>query len=304
MRFLGVLHPEAELDRKNKQQLVSGLKQATYAAFLTNMIAFINMLAIAFTLLIANQTKEISPGTIALFLTYIAPGFDFVTISNQTLELLQRIRFVEAKIAQFFPRKGRDDAGYNQTRDRLKKQFKNSSVVLRGGDILCIEGQNGSGKSRLLRELANEPAKYLNLSAANFKLPDFAVGYLPENPAVFHESLANNMHLFPGFAVGTTPAAKSRSVEKDLLDILGISARFHTDTQINASTISTGEKQRIALARAALSSQLLILDRPFDVVDMARGQAILAWLKAHGYTIVLTADQQWVKQQATNLFTV
>ena len=55
---------------------------------------------------------------------------------------------------------------------------------------------------------------------------------------------------------------------------------------------------------AALSSQLLILDRPFDVVDMARGQAILAWLKAHGYTIVLTADQQWVKQQATNLFTV
>ncbi len=120
-----------------------------------------------------------------------------MTISNQTLELLQRIRFVEAKIAQFFPRKGRDDAGYNQTRDRLKKQFKNSSVVLRGGDILCIEGQNGSGKSRLLRELANEPAKYLNLSAANFKLPDFAVGYLPENPAVFHESLANNMHLIP-----------------------------------------------------------------------------------------------------------
>ncbi len=304
MRFLGVLHPEAELDRKNKQQLVSGLKQATYAAFLTNMIAFINMLAIAFTLLIANQTKEISPGTIALFLTYIAPGFDFVTISNQTLELLQRIRFVEAKIAQFFQRKGRDDAGYNQTRDRLKKQFKNSSVVLRGGDILCIEGQNGSGKSRLLRELANEPAKYLNLPAADFKLPDFAVGYLPENPAVFHESLANNIHLFPGFAFGTTPVAKSRSVEKDLLDILGISARFHTDTQINASTISTGEKQRIALARAALSSQLLILDRPFDVVDMARGQAILAWLKAHGYIIVLTADQQWVKQQATNLFTV
>ncbi len=166
MRFLGVLHPEAELDRKNKQQLVSGLKQATYAAFLTNMIAFINMLAIAFTLLIANQTKEISPGTIALFLTYIAPGFDFVTISNQTLELLQRIRFVEAKIAQFFQRKGRDDAGYNQTRDRLKKQFKNSSVVLRGGDILCIEGQNGSGKSRLLRELANEPPNLIFKSPA------------------------------------------------------------------------------------------------------------------------------------------
>lgn len=87
MRALGVRYPEAELDRKNKQQLESGLKQATYAAFLTNMIAFKNMLAIAATLLIAKETKEMLPGTIALALTYIAPGFDFVTIRKETLEL-------------------------------------------------------------------------------------------------------------------------------------------------------------------------------------------------------------------------
>ena len=91
-------------------------------------------------------------------------------------------------------------------------------------------------------------------------------------------------------------------MKQDLLEILGLSARFKSDLQINATKISTGEKLRIALARAALNSKLLILDRPFDVIDVARSQKILTWLKDNRYIIILTADQDWIKKQADIVF--
>ncbi|KLI76524.1 MULTISPECIES: ATP-binding cassette domain-containing protein [Lacticaseibacillus] len=302
MRFLSKLHPQAAFDKQNKVQVINSLKQATYASFLTNVISFVNMLAIAFTLFVANHTNGISPGTIALFLTYIAPGFDFVTISSQTIELLQRIRFVDNKIGQLLLHMNHPNPEYGKILKRFKTEFKEGSSVLQGGDILCIVGSNTSGKSRLLREVAQTPEQYLNLDANDFDLPKPSVGYLPENPQVFHESLYNNIHLFPNPDVAQTTKASESRLKQDLLQILGLSVRFKRDLQINANKISTGEKSRIALARAALNSKLLILDRPFDAIDVARSQRILTWLKENQYIIILTADQNWIKEQANIVF--
>ncbi|QVI35921.1 ABC transporter ATP-binding protein [Lacticaseibacillus chiayiensis] len=302
MRFLGKLHSQSAFDKQNKVQVINSLKQATYASFLNNVISFVNMLAIALTLFVANRTNSISPGTIALFLTYIAPGFDFVTISSQTIELLQRIRFVDNKIGQLLLRVNHPNPEYEKVLKRFKTEFKEGNAALQEGDILCIVGNNTSGKSRLLRELAHAPEQYLNIDTNGFDSSNHSVGYLPENPYVFHESLYNNIHLFPDPDVTQTIKPSERVLKQDLLEILGLSARFKSDLQINATKISTGEKLRIALARAALNSKLLILDRPFDVIDVARSQKILTWLKDNRYIIILTADQDWIKKQADIVF--
>lgn len=150
-------------------------------------------------------------------------------------------------------------------------------LTVRPGERVCIMGPSGSGKSTLLRCLAGleSPASGAVLlqgkSAARLSGPQLSsvVSYLPQNPSYFEATLLENI------LCGRPHPGDSRLSEvlevTELSELVrrlpgGLNYRI---PQLGRS-LSAGQMQRIALARALLLQRpILILDEPTSFLDQA-----------------------------------
>ena len=145
------------------------------------------------------------------------------------------------------------------------------SFNIKEGDIVCILGESGSGKSTILRLLAGleKPNKgfikinnQLVVNDNHFILPeDREIGVVFQDYALFpHMTVAENIL----FGIKN----KSKKYKKDklleLLNLIGLS-----DYQSKyPHQLSGGQQQRIALARAlAIEPALVVMDEPFSSLD-------------------------------------
>jgi molybdate/tungstate transport system ATP-binding protein len=146
------------------------------------------------------------------------------------------------------------------------------SFELDSGEILVVLGPNGAGKSVLLESIAgfHRPARgTITIGGREVtRLPPERrrVGFLVQNFGLFpHLTVAQNVAL----------GAHARGAENGQ-DVAGLLARFGIAglAEANPLTLSPGEKQRAALARALASRpDLFLLDEPFSALDvMARDE--------------------------------
>lgn len=136
------------------------------------------------------------------------------------------------------------------------------------GEITAVSGQSGSGKSTLLDLIAGFLAPSggtLTLDGTDLiPLPPEArpVSILFQSETLFeHLSAGHNLAL--GLPRGTPRDETSRRIAAALAEVglPGIEAQ-------RASTLSGGEKQRVALARTLLRNKpVLLLDEPFSALD-------------------------------------
>jgi iron(III) transport system ATP-binding protein len=175
------------------------------------------------------------------------------------------------------------------------------SLTLEQGEIGCLVGSSGCGKTTLLRAIAG----FLPVVAGTIEIdglvvsgPHFTappekrgVGLVFQDYALFpHLKVADNI----GFGLrGLASGARRQRVEEMLL-LVGLDAeadRFPHE-------LSGGQQQRVALARAlAPKPALLLMDEPFSSLDVELrqrlGQEVRRILKASGTTgILVTHDQQ------------
>jgi iron(III) transport system ATP-binding protein len=142
-------------------------------------------------------------------------------------------------------------------------------LQLNAGDIGCLLGSSGCGKTTTLRAIAGfEPLLEGEISLhgdiisrAGFTLaPEKRrIGMVFQDYALFpHLSVADNV----GFGIRNHPHLKR--VTSELLELVGLGTlgtRFPHE-------LSGGQQQRVALARAlAPEPQLLLLDEPFSNLD-------------------------------------
>ncbi|MBA3420881.1 MAG: ATP-binding cassette domain-containing protein [Thermoleophilaceae bacterium] len=130
----------------------------------------------------------------------------------------------------------------------------------------CIAGSSGSGKSTLLRLLNRlaEPdsgrVAYRGRELASLEVLALRreVALVPQLPALLPGTIADN--------VGFGPGLVDRDVEVAvLLDLAGLPTAF---AERDADRLSTGEQQRVMLARAlALEPRVLLLDEPTSALD-------------------------------------
>lgn len=178
--------------------------------------------------------------------------------------------------------------------------------VLRGlsfnvgpGEILGVIGPSGAGKSTLLRLVLgmDRPlAGGVFLGGHNTALwerEDLArhIGYVPQSAAMTQGTIAENIaRLGVPDAAAAVRAAKAAGVH-DV--IAGLPDGYATD--LAGFTLSVGQRQRLALARALYGApRLLLLDEPSAFLDAA-GEAmllgLLRGLRAEGTSAILVTHR-------------
>ncbi|MBI4563027.1 MAG: ABC transporter ATP-binding protein [Candidatus Rokubacteria bacterium] len=154
-------------------------------------------------------------------------------------------------------------------------------LEVRAGEILAVIGPNGSGKSTLLRVigLLESPAAGEVRFKGEVAGTNRVLQARRRMATVFQDPLLVDATVFDNVALGlrfrhAAPAAIEPQVQV-WLERFGIAPLARRQ----ARTLSGGEAQRTALARAlVLRPELLLLDEPFSALDQPTREALIAEL--------------------------
>lgn len=149
------------------------------------------------------------------------------------------------------------------------------SFTLKSGDGLGVIGPSAAGKSSLARILVGawRPLRgKVSLDGATFDQwqPEAIgrdIGYLPQDVELMSGTVAQNIARFdPDVDSKAVIAAAQAAGVHEL--ILGLGAGYDTDIGEQGTSLSAGQQQRIALARALYGSPfLVVLDEPNSNLD-------------------------------------
>lgn len=175
--------------------------------------------------------------------------------------------------------------------------FEDLSFDICAGDIVQIEGQNGAGKTSLLRILAGLSHPYSgNIRYQNngtFKHThkyreeyNQLLTYIGHNPGIKGEMTAEENLAFYLSLHGLEESAAETTLEK--VNLLGFEDSL-------ASHLSAGQHRRIALARLWQSkTPIWILDEPFTAIDKQGVKNLEGLFVEHaknGGCVILTSHQ-------------
>lgn len=173
--------------------------------------------------------------------------------------------------------------------------FTDLSLQLDAGQWLYLQGENGAGKTSLLRILAGLSLPVAGTvtwrnSPINKQRSDYHAEmlYLGHQASLKEDlTLTENLHsLLAMDGLKVTDAA----IRNALTD-MGLAKRQH----LPARVLSAGQKRRGLLARLLLRpARLWILDEPFNALDVSAVNALQNCLKAHLHNngmIILTSHQ-------------
>lgn len=178
--------------------------------------------------------------------------------------------------------------------DRLL--FKNLDIALNAGGLLYVLGDNGSGKSSLLKLLCGLLAPEtgsvhwcggnINHASEAYQSNLTYIGHL--NGLKDDLSALENLSFTSGIAGKNIIESEALAA----LKAIGIERYAH----VMVSELSQGQKRRVALARLWLtSSPLWILDEPFAALDAAAITTLATRLTQHladGGMAVITSHQE------------
>ena len=172
------------------------------------------------------------------------------------------------------------------------------SLRIEAGQTVALVGATGSGKStliHLLPRLFDPPPRTVFLDGIDVREIPLerlrgAIGFVPQEPFLFSESIAENVSLGVTDAGGSTGKG-ARAIDLARLqeaagvarldkDIAGFPKGYETLVGERGITLSGGQKQRTAIARAViLNPPILVLDDALSAVDTYTEEEILQKLR-------------------------
>jgi molybdate transport system ATP-binding protein len=178
------------------------------------------------------------------------------------------------------------------------KTLSIENLTLRSGESWAFVGSNGSGKSALARALSGE-LTLLNGSRESQFTRTTRLSFEQLQKLVSDEWQRNNTDMLsPGEEdTGRTTADIIQEEVKDPARSAALANRFGIAQLLDRrfKYLSTGETRKTLLCQALMSNpDLLILDEPFDGLDVASRKALaelLATLHHDGLTLVLVLNR-------------
>ncbi len=214
--------------------------------------------------------------------------------------------------------------------NNLSKSFNGQNVLedisfsAAAGEIVCIRGKSGEGKTTLLRCINNlefpdrgsieinslylykeESGQVKHASKSELQSIHQEIGLVFQNFNLFpHMNVMENLIEAPVFLKKmSSDKAKERALE--LLEQLELEGKEHSYPY----QLSGGQKQRVAIARACmLNPSILCFDEPTSALDEStRGQIskIIRKLSSQGMAIIIvTHDNAFVDEIAEKIITL
>ncbi len=203
--------------------------------------------------------------------------------------------------------------------ENIQKSFgshivlKDISMKVQKGDVTCIIGASGSGKSTFLRciNLLEIPdGGSISFHGKNIlKNPEMTESvYRSKVGMVFQNfNLFNNMTVLENCMIGQQKVMK-RSVEESRENALAYLDKVGMAPYINARPrqLSGGQKQRVAIARAmAMEPEVLLFDEPTSALDPQMVGEVLDVMKTlaqEGLTmLVVTHEMAFARDVASHV---
>jgi branched-chain amino acid transport system ATP-binding protein len=165
------------------------------------------------------------------------------------------------------------------------------SMQVREGEVVALLGRNGAGKSTTLKTLAG----VLHPRSGTIRFEDAAIEQLPSHTiaGLGLQLVPEERRIFGGLTVeeNLDLAALSARQPLALSDIFTIFPRLRERRGSYGRTLSGGEQQMLAIARALIRRpRLILLDEPFEGLAVIIVQNLLEVcreLVAQGQTIII-----------------
>jgi ATP-binding cassette subfamily C protein LapB len=172
--------------------------------------------------------------------------------------------------------------------DTKNPALQTMSIDIKQGEKIAIVGRNGSGKTTLAKLLLGlyQPTvgnlRFDGLNHNQIHPSDLRrnIGYLPQDITLFHGTIRDNI-LFGTRQV--TEYQLIRAVQQSGVNAFTDHETQGLDQQVgeNGNTLSRGQRQSIALARAILNTpQILLLDEPTASLDARAEQQFIKSISA------------------------
>ncbi|MGF2413743.1 ABC transporter ATP-binding protein [Ferruginibacter sp.] len=176
--------------------------------------------------------------------------------------------------------------------------LKPINVTVNTGNVLGVVGENGNGKTTLLRCLAGQLAldngeiKYHLLQKPDAYAVKNHIAFIPQRIPKWYGLLKDNLHF--SASIAGVYGAKNDLMVNFMLERLNLSSYAH----LTWNQISSGYRTRFEIARILLQKpKLLILDEPLANLDINAQQTILTDLifmakGAHNPMGIILSSQQ------------
>jgi len=137
------------------------------------------------------------------------------------------------------------------------------------GEIVCIIGANGAGKSTTLRAISRlvpaEPGSkmtYMGKDLFNYPadkvVSELGISHVPEGRRLF-----GNLTVMENLKLATFARKNGQEIERDLDLVFSLFPRLAERETQKAGTLSGGEQQMLAVGRALMSGRkMMLLDEP------------------------------------------
>ena len=203
--------------------------------------------------------------------------------------------------------------------ENIRKRFGDFEVLqgisaeVRAGEVVCIVGPSGGGKSTFLRTLnALEPINEGSIEILDVRLPADKrtvehlrreVGMVFQSFNLFlHMSVRDNLILAPTTALKLSKAEANERAET-LLKRVGIGEQIDK----YPGQLSGGQQQRVAIARAlAMEPKIMLFDEPTSALDPEMVNEVLDVMKAlaeSGMTmLVVTHEMGFAREVGDRVF--
>ncbi|MGB7319946.1 MAG: ABC transporter ATP-binding protein [Albidovulum sp.] len=177
------------------------------------------------------------------------------------------------------------DAGYGDV-----QVLRGLSLQVGAGEVLCVMGRNGAGKSTMLKAIMGQnraSAGSITLDGTRIdplpahEVPRHGIGYVPQGRRLFGDlTVAENIE------IGLMTRNRDARVREHVLQLF---PRLRERMGQVSRTLSGGEQQMLAIARAlCLEPKVLLLDEPTEGLQPSMITLIRDTLTALKHTGVAT----------------
>jgi branched-chain amino acid transport system ATP-binding protein len=174
--------------------------------------------------------------------------------------------------------------------------LKDFSLSLRKGEVLCLHGRNGAGKTTALRTIMG----LVRASAGSIRfhdteltalpaheVPRLGIAYVPQGRRLFADlTVAENLE------IGLMTRNSGNAVRDGVLELFPV---LRERLSQRSGTLSGGEQQMLAMARAlCVEPEILLLDEPTEGLMpsmIARIREVMAELRRRGVSTLLVEQR-------------